>query len=80
MELRKWNYFSRKYDDYTVPDTWNVTLDAPENRIYSCAGCGSAISAETAYTSLEIHDSIGLGYLVCEECSALEIMRRKQHR
>ena len=79
MFLRRWNYFSKKYDQIEIPNDWKVSLDCEEGKEYSCAGCGKEINRNTCFTSAEIHDSLGFGYAICEDCAKLEHMRIMQH-
>lgn len=69
MMLRKWDEVKRAYEPYYVPDEWNVTTFADDmDEKVNCAQCGREITFGEAYTSLQVHSSIGFGYAVCEEC------------
>lgn len=69
MRLERWNYKTREYEPYEVPDgrrvrglCWNLT------ELIDCAACGREIEFGSAFTSHEIQSKSGLGYGVCPEC------------
>ena len=69
MMLQKWNYQTRQYDPYEVPDDWNVkTYSVDMDEIINCAHCGAQITFGSSYTSHEIHTEHGMGYCVCHVC------------
>lgn len=81
MEIRKWNYKTHEYDSIEVPDEWNVSLYTENmDEIVNCPHCGKELRYGETYTSKEIHNWIGLGYGVCEECYEEEWKRRKKYR
>ncbi len=81
MILKKWNYKKHDYDDFEIPDNWNVkTRYVDDNEIVNCAQCGRKIKHADCYTSLEIHTDIGFGYGVCEWCYEQEWKRREKDR
>lgn len=77
MILHKWNYNTRKYEDYEIPDSWNVKTycDDWHERV-NCANCGKLIRYADSYTSMEIHTDMGIGYAVCDECNKIELNKR----
>ena len=77
MTLRRWNWKKRKYEDYDVPDSWCVhTFVNDLDTFVDCASCGEGVPFGLSYTSMEIHNSMGFGYAVCDECYQKEIARR----
>lgn len=69
MILRKWNYKKHTYENFEVPDDRDVRLLVDDlEEIIDCANCGRRVKAGDTYTSMTIHNSIGLEYCVCEEC------------
>lgn len=84
MILRKWNYQKHDYEPYEVPDSWNITdeyfteldLDKEQN----CASCGKIYKTGDMFTSKEIHNYLGLGYSVCEECHNKEMLRKYNNK
>lgn len=75
-DIMKWDYATHSYYDCIFPKDWNVKLYCESfDEIISCAGCGKKLCYGDCYTSKEIHNSIGLGYPVCEECYSKEIER-----
>ena len=80
MILRKWNYLTHQYEKHTVPDDWHVTTyETDMEAKVNCACCGKKITHGEAYTSMEIHDSLGFGYDVCLDCYQEEMQRRMQN-
>ena len=81
MELRKWNYKTHEYDPIEVPDEWNIPLYTDDmEEIVNCPHCGKELPYGETYTSKEIHNWVGFGYGVCEECYEEEWKRRKKYR
>lgn len=81
MILKKWNYKRHNYEDYTVPNEWNVkTYGNGMEEIINCVQCGKKIKFGDSYTSLEVHTEIGFGYSVCEKCYEKELKRREQEK
>lgn len=78
MKLQKWNYDTRKYEDYEVPDEWYVPIIAELYDMVNCASCGKLIKYGNSFTSLEIHENkVGsLGYAVCDTCFNQEWERK----
>ncbi len=77
--LRKWNYDTHRYDTHSVPSEWRVTVfETKMAQMINCAQCGSEIAFGESYTSLEIHNSCGFGYAVCDECYAKERERKQE--
>lgn len=78
MILKRWNYKKHIYEDYKVPDKWNVkTYGNGMEEIINCCQCGKKIKFGDSYTSLEVHTEIGFGYSVCEKCYEAEWRRKK---
>ena len=41
MKLKKWNVKEHEYEDYNVPDDWNVkTFSNDMDEIVNCCQCG----------------------------------------
>lgn len=67
--MKKWNPQNHEYETYTVPETWNVKQWAFRmDEVINCARCGAEICYGDSYTSLQIHDALGIGYAVCGDC------------
>lgn len=76
--LRKWNDVKHQYVPYFIPDEWNTPLYTEDmDEIVNCAECGRKILYGMSYTSRLIHDHIGLGYPVCEECHRKEFIQEE---
>ena len=81
MILNKWNYEKHNYEDYEVPDYWNVVLASYDmEEIINCPHCGEELEYGQSYTSLEFHNSIGMGFSVCERCYEEEWTRRRKFK
>ena len=77
MILQKWNGKKHKYEDYKIPNDWNVkTYSKNMEEKINCAQCGKKIAFGDCYTSLEIHTELGFGYGVCEKCYQKEWQRK----
>ena len=62
MKLQKWNYKTHTYDEYNVPDEWNVkTYSTNMEQEINCAECGKKVKYGDCYTSLEVHTEMGFG-------------------
>ncbi len=81
MIIRKWNWKKHKYEDYFIPDDRNICLYAENlENVIDCASCGKPIKVRDSYTSIELHNDIGLGYMVCDECYKKEWAKRKMSK
>lgn len=73
FKIKKWNYDTRQYEPYEVPADWYVPLYCSKmDTKINCVSCGKAITFGDCYTSKVFHNSVGLGYGVCEECHEKE--------
>ena len=78
MIVGKWNYETRDYDPYNIPDDWYTPLISDDmDEEVNCCQCGRKLRFGDTYTSQEIHSGIGFGFNVCEECHELEWERRR---
>lgn len=67
----------KEYDEYYVPDNLNIKLLTDNmNEIVNCSQCLKEVTYGSCFTSLEIHNHIGLGFPVCYECYREEWKRR----
>lgn len=77
MILRKWNYQTRTYEPFKVPDAWNVTFYSNDmDEIVNCPQCGRELKYGDTYISLEVHSPTGFGYGVCRACYDAENRRK----
>lgn len=78
MILDRWNYKTKRYEFYEIPDTWNIgTYRESLTDSVDCAICGETITFGESYTSLAIHTKLaGIGYCVCSKCHGEEIKLR----
>ena len=71
--MQKWDFETREYSPYSVPDDWNVScFEWDMNTAVNCAGCGRPMTFGEGYTSRTIHTASGFGFCVCEECYEAE--------
>lgn len=81
MLLHKWNREIFAYDDYEVPNDWNVrAFSLDMGMIVNCPHCGREVLFGDCFTSHEIHTQHGMGYAVCGECYDKEWEREEQYR
>lgn len=81
MKLQKWNYKKHTYEPFEVPDNRDVRLTVDDlKKVINCANCGQEVVTEDTYSSLTIHNGIGLGYCVCEECYEQEWKDRLKYK
>lgn len=81
MMLRKWDYNTKGYLPYEVPDEWILGLFVDDMTAQvNCTQCGKLLEYGVTYTSKEIHTQHGLGLAVCEECYQKEIERSERGR
>lgn len=79
--LKKWNYERHDYEDYLIPGDWKVSMyEEDMNTPVNCAHCGKLLPFGDCYTSQEIHNAMGMGYAVCENCYDEEVKRRNKTR
>lgn len=75
MKAQKWNYEKKKYIEYEVPKNASM-LEIEMDTIISCAECGEPVLYGGSYTSRVIHNDVGLGWCVCEECHVKEVTKQ----
>jgi hypothetical protein len=78
--MKKYNRELKRYEDYSIPEEWNCPLYTPYmDEIINCCQCGEELQAGNSYTSLEVHNLMGLGYGVCLKCYLEEKNRRESY-
>lgn len=78
--MKKWNYKTKKYEEYTVPDSWKVKMLSDDmNEEINCASCGKPMLYGNGYTSRTIHSKHGFGYVVCKDCYNKDIEEEKAY-
>lgn len=81
MILDKWNYEKHVYEPYAVPDDWKVSkYEDNLNAVVNCCQCGRKVIVDDTFSSHEIHDDLGLGFMVCSDCHDKEWKRRKKYK
>lgn len=76
MKLNKYNWKIKEYEEFEVPDTWNVKLVSYSmSETINCPHCGIEFKYGNGYTSREIHTEMGMGFSVCESCHKKEYER-----
>jgi len=79
--MRKWNVKKHMYEHYSVPKEWVVPLFCYElGKVINCACCGKEITYGDSYCSMVIHNHVGLGYSVCEDCHEKELSEEMEER
>lgn len=77
MKAKRWNYETRTYDDYELPEGAHIMPDLRSGYKVICASCGRVSPVETTYSSREIHNSKGLSYPVCTDCYDVECAKHQ---
>lgn len=77
MIAQRWDQQAHAYFPYEVPAEWHSPLYCEDmDAIVNCAACGRELPYGDCYTSLLIHNHVGMGYPVCENCHRAEILLR----
>ena len=81
MFLKKWDYSTHSYRPYEIPDDWVCKYSGFNmSEIINCCQCGKEVTFGECYSSLEVHTSYGMGYMVCEDCHNKEIIRKQENK
>lgn len=76
--MKKWNFETRKYEKYSVPERWRVGLYSRDSEeLVDCAKCGKPIKISSKYRSLEVYNEMGQEYAVCKGCFKDEWVKRQ---
>lgn len=78
MIAQKWNFKTHAYRDYELPQNCRLYSNDLTEKV-ACCQCGKGKEFGDMYTSKQIHNQIGLGYPVCEECYKLELKENEQN-
>ena len=77
--LHKWDYKTHEYKTIAVPEKWNCKLHTNNMvEIVNCPHCGKELPFGKTFTSLEIHNALGMGYAVCKGCHREELKRKME--
>lgn len=79
MKAFKWNFKEQKYEDYELPENCPLTCYDME-KIINCANCRKKIKFGECYCSKTIHNEIGFGFPVCENCYNKEIKNERVYQ
>lgn len=77
MRLQKWNYEKHEYEPFDSPAKFTVLYSSDMSEPIQCANCGKDMTYGEGYTSQTIHNDLGLGYPVCENCYEVETNERQ---
>lgn len=81
MRLRKWDYDAHEYKPFEVPGDKIIVLYSNDmNLPINCTNCFKDMTFGDGYTSRTIHNDVGFGYPVCEDCYEKEHADEVQHR
>lgn len=76
--MKKWNFQTRKYEQYNVPSIWKIGLYSTDSdELVNCAKCGKLIKVANKYRSLEIYNEKGQEYAVCKCCFKEEWIKKQ---
>ena len=74
--ILKWNFKERKYETLSLDP--QLVLNAEMSADVPCANCKTLTPYDETYSSCQWHTPHGIGYPVCETCSADEWKLRAQ--
>ena len=79
--MKKWNYQTHQYDDYSVPEDWKVSMyETDMDKQINCAECGKPMKYGESLTSQRIYDDMGMfGYAVCYDCHISGLKERMEN-
>lgn len=72
MLLQKWNFKTHEYEPFGSPAKVLALYSEDMVAEVDCANCGERVKYGDTYTSRTIHNHIGLGYPVCDNCYSQE--------
>ncbi len=75
--MMKWNPKKRKWELYATPAKWNTSISKDPHEIINCASCGKWLVFDRSYESIQIQDSAGNMYRVCQSCYEKEHQEEK---
>ena len=75
----KWNFKTREYEPYELPDGATSLAWRKIDEIITCAECRKKMLYGDGYNSLKIHNARGMGYIVCEQCYDKEQKEEKKY-
>lgn len=79
MNIQKWNYETHEYEAYSIENGLKLSLyESNMDTIINCPHCKKELAYGDGYTSLELHNDIGLGYVVCGSCYDEEWERKSR--
>lgn len=67
MKAKKWDFKTKEYYEYELPEHACLLSD-DMIKVIACAECGRKMLFGDGYTSKQIHTELGFGYAVCEKC------------
>ena len=79
--MKKWNFQTRRYENYSVPEDWKVSMyETDMDKQINCAECGKPMKYGESLTSQRIYDDAGLfGYAVCLHCHESGLKEWMEH-
>lgn len=78
MILQKWNYETHEYEPFESPAINPKMYSEDMDELVDCANCGKELTFGATYTSRTIHNHVGFGYGVCEDCYQKEMEEAKK--
>lgn len=63
----KWNFKKHDYEPYILPEGTKLISSNMDEKV-PCASCGTLTAYGDTFTSLTIHNQIGMGFPVCDAC------------
>lgn len=78
--IQKWNPAKRMYELYEAPSGYITLFETDMDKPINCASCGKQITFGEGYSSMQIHNAVGMGYSVCADCHDAEIKEELRFR
>lgn len=78
-KAKKWNFKTKKYELYELPDGV-VSSWCPMDKVITCAECRKRIFYRDGYTSRKIDNPTGMGYFVCKQCHDKECEEENKYQ
>lgn len=78
--IQKWNPEKRVYQPYQPPAGYITLYETDMEKPVNCARCGRQITFGEGYSSMQIHNAMGMGYSVCVYCYNAELEEELKYR
>lgn len=81
IDIRRWNYETHSYDPFTTNPEWKLIIYTDDMELLvNCPSCGKVMRFGDGFTSKELHNHMGIGWSVCDDCYQGEVIRARVYR